>query len=212
MFVKICGITRPIDAQNAVRLGATALGFVFWPESPRAVAPERVAEIVATVPTPVMTVGVFVNEELDVVRRIVASTGIGVVQLHGDESPDYAAALEVPVFRSVTLAAFEAASRAWPEQTTFLLDAADPVRRGGTGRTLDWSRAAAAARRSRVILAGGLTPANVADAIAVVQPFGVDVSSGVEEAPGVKDGEKVKRFLDQARHAGIGYQRAAERQ
>jgi phosphoribosylanthranilate isomerase len=175
------------------------------------VTPARAAEIVATLPTPVMTVGVFVNEELDVVRRLVAGTGIGVVQLHGDESPDYAAALEVPVFRSVTLAAFEVASRAWPEETTFLLDAADPVRRGGTGRTLDWSRAADAARRSRVILAGGLTPSNVADAIAVVQPFGVDVSSGVEEAPGVKDGEKVKRFLEHARRAGIGHERAAER-
>jgi phosphoribosylanthranilate isomerase len=201
MFLKICGITRLSDAEHAVSQGATALGFVFWPRSPRAVSVEQAARIIAALPAKVVKVGVFVNEDLDAVRRMVAAAGIGLVQLHGDEPPDYAAALQTPVLRSVTIERFETARRAWPEGTTFLLDAADAVRRGGTGVRVDWGRAAGAARVSRVVLAGGLTPANVGDAIAAVRPLGVDVSSGVEEAPGVKDVGKMTSFLTSARQA-----------
>jgi phosphoribosylanthranilate isomerase len=201
MFLKICGITRREDALHAVASGATAVGFVFWPQSPRWIAPEQAAAIVADLPSEVVTVGVFVNEEPDTVRTAVMASGIRCVQLHGDEDRAYADALALPVIRSVTLDAFEAAERAWAPGTTFLLDAADAVRRGGTGRTVDWERASWCAQRGRVVLAGGLTPGNVADAVARVRPYGVDVSSGVEAAAGVKDPEKVSRFLEAARHA-----------
>jgi phosphoribosylanthranilate isomerase len=201
MMLKICGITRLADAEHAVRQGATALGFVFWPQSPRVVSVERAAAILRALPPGVTKVGVFVNEDRDVIRRVAAASGIGMVQLHGDERPGFAADLGIPVLRSVTLDRFDEARIAWPEDVTFLLDAADPVRRGGTGRQVDWGSAAEAARRRRVILAGGLTPENVADAIATVGPFGVDVSSGVEEAPGVKDVGKITRFLSNAREA-----------
>ena len=201
MFLKVCGITRLTDALHATQHGATALGFVFWPHSPRYVTPERAAEIIAELPATTMAVGVFVNEAVDGIRSVVAKTGISAVQLHGDETADYAEALGWPVLRSVTVDDADATCASWPVDTTFLLDAADPVRRGGTGDTVDWREAADVARAHRIVLAGGLTPANVGDAIAIVRPFGVDVSSGVEEAPGVKNFDKVARFLENARHA-----------
>ena len=201
MFVKICGITRLTDARHAVNEGASALGFVFWPHSPRHVAPDRAAEIIAELPSTVMTVGVFVNEPVDRIRAIVAQVGLTAVQLHGDEPPAYADALPWPILRSVTLDSAATASSAWPSETTFLVDAADPERRGGTGVTVDWLGASALARDRQVVLAGGLTPANVRDAIDMVQPYGVDVSSGVEDAPGVKNFDKVAQFLASARDA-----------
>ena len=201
MFVKICGITRPPDAVHAVRHGADALGFVFWRESPRYVDPRRAAEIVVTVPERVMTVGVFVNESVDGIREVVAQTGISAVQLHGDEPAEYAAALGWPVLRSINIDEADETCPAWPVNTTFLVDALDRVRRGGTGRLVDWDRAATLARTQRIVLAGGLTSANVADAIVRVGPFGVDVSSGVEDAPGVKNADQVARFLESARSA-----------
>lgn len=201
MFLKVCGITRLTDGLHAVQHGATALGFVFWPRSPRCVDAQRAAAIIAELPSNVTAVGVFVNEPVDGIRRVVAATGLSMVQLHGDEPPAYAEALTLPLLRSVTLDDGPHLFEAWPRGTTWLLDAADPVRRGGTGRTVDWPRAAAAARSRQIVLAGGLTPENVAEAIAIVRPFGVDVSSGVEEAPGVKDFAKVARFLEQARQA-----------
>jgi phosphoribosylanthranilate isomerase len=207
MIVKICGITRLEDAQQAVAHGATAIGFVFWPRSPRYVAPDRAAEIVRTLPSAVITVGVFVNEPVDRVRAIAATAGVGIVQLHGDEPPAYADAVGYPIFRSVTLDDAVEASAAWPVGTRLLLDAADRDRRGGTGVQVDWSRAAAIARQHPVILAGGLTPDNVAEAIGFVEPYGVDVSSGVESVPGIKDATKVARFLENARSAferGVG--------
>lgn len=201
MFLKVCGITRLTDALHAVRHGATAIGFVCWAKSPRYVTPERAAAIVAELPSNVTAVGVFVNEPIDGIRQIVAAVGLSMVQLHGDEPPGYAQALPVPLLRSVTLDEVPWVYDDWPSQTTWLLDAADPVRRGGTGRTVDWDRAAAVARGRQVVLAGGLTPENVAEAIGIVRPYGVDVSSGVEEAPGVKDFGKVARFLEHAREA-----------
>jgi phosphoribosylanthranilate isomerase len=123
------------------------------------------------------------------------------VLLHGDEPPRYAAALQVPLLRAVTIDEATDVTDAWPSDTTLLLDAIDPLRRGGTGQTIDWSRAATLARRTRVVLAGGLTALNVSEAIAAVRPFGVDVSSGVEEAPGIKDSAKVARFLERAQAA-----------
>jgi phosphoribosylanthranilate isomerase len=199
VFVKICGMTRLPDALHAVEHGANALGFVFWPQSPRYIDPDRAAGIIAALPAGVSTVGVFVNETVDGIKGVAAQTGISTIQLHGDESPSYADALDWPVLRATIVEQFDQVSAAWPADTLFLMDAADPVRRGGTGRTIDWRRAASAARTRRIVLAGGLTPDNVADAVETVRPFGVDVSSGVEDAPGVKNQDKVARFLVSAR-------------
>ena len=201
MFLKVCGITRLTDALHAADQGATALGFVFWPRSPRFVSPERAAQIIAELPGTVMSVGVFVNESLEGIRNVAAQTGITGVQLHGDEPPAYADAIDWPLLRSVTVDDAADMCAAWPPQTTLLLDASDRVRRGGTGQQVDWSQAATLARERRVVLAGGLTPRNVADAVAAVRPYGVDVSSGVEEAPGVKNFDKVTEFLANARSA-----------
>jgi phosphoribosylanthranilate isomerase len=201
VFLKICGITRLTDARHAVDEGATALGFVFWPRSPRYVTPDRAAEIVAELPSEVLAVGVFVNEPVEGIRRIAAEAHLSAVQLHGDEPPAYADALAWPVLRAVTLETAPEACDAWASETTLLLDAADPERRGGTGITVDWPRAASVARQRRVVLAGGLTPGTVSEAIATVRPYGVDVSSGVEESPGVKDFAKVAEFLASAREA-----------
>ena len=201
MFMKVCGITRVEDALHAVRQGATALGFVFWSGSPRAVDPGRAREIVAALPPGVTTVGVFVNESTEGIGRVAAVAGLSAVQLHGEETRSHAEALTLPVYRSVTLDNAAETVEAWPVGTTFVLDASDPVQRGGTGRAIDWVRAAAVSRTYRVVLAGGLTPHNVERAIATVRPFGVDVSSGVESAPGVKDAEKVSLFLANARRA-----------
>ena len=201
MVLKVCGITRVEDAQYAIEHGATALGFILWPRSPRFVAPEQVAAVVAALPPGVTTVGVFVNDDVEHIRRVVAQTGLTTVQLHGDEPASYAGALAMPILRSVTTADLERVRAEWPAGTTLLLDTADPVRRGGTGVRVDWTAAAAAARRGPVVLAGGLTPQNVADAILTTRPIGVDVSSGVESSPGVKDYEKVRAFLSNARRA-----------
>lgn len=198
MLVKVCGITRIEDALHAVDHGATALGFVFWPRSPRRVEPDVVARIVGELPPTVITAGVFVNETSDGIARTMEKARLTHVQLHGDEPVSYSEVLAWPILRSLTLDTSAAILSEWPAETTLLLDAADPERRGGTGRAVDWAKAATLARRRRVVLAGGLTPENVEDAIAAVRPYGVDVSSGVEDAPGLKNAEKVSRFLAKA--------------
>jgi len=170
---------------------------VFAPSSPRCVSADRARDIVEAVPASVPVVGVFVDAPLEDIVAVVAHTGIRIVQLHGDEPERYAVALKMPLLRA---AGVEVALDAWPS-ATLLLDAVSGTERGGTGRRVDWPRAAAIARRRKTVLAGGLTPENVAEAIATVRPFGVDVSSGVEAAPGRKDRDKVTRFLENARKA-----------
>lgn len=209
MFLKICGITNLDDAMHAVEHGATALGFVLWPRSPRVVQRDTVARIVAQLPATVTTVGVFVNESSDEIVRTMERTNLTAIQLHGDEPVEYAAALAWPILRSVTLETAPLIAEAWSDDTTLLLDAADPDRRGGTGQQVDWEAAADLARRRRVVLAGGLTPANVTDAIGRVRPYGVDVSSGVEDAPGMKNPDKVSQFLRCARQAMLDEPRDA---
>lgn len=201
MFLKICGITRLADAKHAIDEGATALGFILWPKSPRFISSRQVAEIVAALPGSIVTVGVFVNQPPELISLTMEETGLTTVQLHGDELAASAKSFAWPILRSVTLDSFDDVSGAWPEDTTFLVDAADPERRGGTGQAVDWTRAAAVARRRRLVLAGGLTPDNVEEAIVAVHPWGVDVSSGVEESPGLKSAKKVTRFLANARKA-----------
>lgn len=200
MFVKICGITSLEDARHALASDASALGFVLWPHSPRYVTPEHARTIIDRLPAGTQTIGVFVDEPVDAVRHVVEIAGLSAVQLNDASPPIAVRRIGVPVFKVVTLADVEAVMAEWPDEVTLLLDAHDPVRRGGTGKTVDWDAAAAIARRRRLLLAGGLTPANVAEAIARVQPYGVDVCSGVEASPRIKDPAKVKEFVQRARN------------
>jgi phosphoribosylanthranilate isomerase len=143
-------------------------------------------------------VGLFVNQPADEVNAVAALVGLGAVQLHGDETIEYAALMERPVVKALPIgeATSVADVDAWPARVVPLLDAHDPDRRGGTGRMVDWALAASVAARRPVLLAGGLRPDNVAEAIARVRPFGVDVSSGVESTPGVKDHDRLKAFFE----------------
>jgi len=199
MFIKICGITTAEDAQAAVECGASAVGFVFWPESPRYLEPRLARAIIATLPSSVTAVGVFVNQPASYVNGVVSLARLAAVQLHGDEAPAFAAEMTRPVIKAVSVDGDASAVGGWPESVLVLVDAMDPVRRGGTCIRADWLAAAAVARGRRVLLAGGLTPENVAEAIAQVQPFGIDVSSGVERRPGVKDHGRLKALFDAMR-------------
>ena len=200
-ILKICGMTRVGDALHAVREGATAIGFVFWKESPRYIEPDRAGEIAAALPATVTTVGVFVNEPVDAIRETARVAGLRMVQLHGEETPEYVERIEQPVMRAVTLDTMVETTKRWPAETTLLLDSTDPSRRGAGRAAVDWPRAAVITRGRRVVLAGGLTPDNIEEAIVTVRPIGVDVASGVESAPGVKDLDKVARFLANAQAA-----------
>jgi phosphoribosylanthranilate isomerase len=197
MRVKVCGITRMDDALLAADLGAAAIGFVFWPRSPRFIDETRAAAIVKALPRLIAAVGVFVDQPVAEVRRIAAAVQLNAIQLHGRESLEYARALLHPVIKAVPVADgfLPEALDALPAEVTVLLDAHDPVRRGGTGRTIDWSRAAAAAARRPVFLSGGLNPANIRDAVTQVHPYAVDLSSGVESAPGIKDPMKLRALF-----------------
>jgi phosphoribosylanthranilate isomerase len=200
MIVKICGITRLEDAEAAVAAGAGAIGFIFWPDSPRFIDPYRARTIAAALPPFVTPVGVFVNQLLDHVNSVANLVRLGAVQLHGDETPGFAAAVCVPVMKAVWSGHEEVAS--WPARVRLLLDVHDPVARGGTGRTIDWTAAAGIAAQREIMLAGGLTPDNVAEAIARVRPFGIDVSSGVERAPGIKDLRRLRALFEAVHDAG----------
>jgi phosphoribosylanthranilate isomerase len=207
MFVKICGITRLADADAAIGAGANAVGFVFWPRSPRAIDPYRARSIAGALPPFVTAVGVFADQPVAYATGVASLVPLGSVQLHGAEGPDYVAAIHRPVVKAVAvqdrLAVTLERLVQWPAHVLVLLDVHDPVRKGGTGRTVDWSIAAEIARRRPVILAGGLTPDNVGEAIARVQPFGIDVSSGVEAAPGIKDHGRIKALFEAVNDSGI---------
>ena len=187
--VKICGIRRPEDALLAAELGAWAVGFVFWPGSPRFIDPYRARAICAILPPWLVPVGVFVDQPAEYVSGVARLVRLGAVQLHGNETSTMIASLPHPVIKSVSVGTEfdESSVDRVPGRAGVLLDAHDAERRGGTGRTVDWTRAAAAARRRPVLLAGGLRPDNVREAVETVRPLGIDVSSGVEAAPGVKD-------------------------
>ena len=204
MIVKICGLTRPADARLAVDSGATALGMVFWPGSPRAVTLDQARAITREAPAGVMTVGVFVNPSVELVEAVMTEVPLDAVQLHGDESPTFASALGWPVIKGVGLSADGALPDLdqWGPDVRILLDAHDPVRRGGTGRTVDWTRAAMVAKQRPVFLAGGLHADNVAAAIAQVAPAGIDISSGVESGPGIKDRTKLQALFEALRRVG----------
>jgi phosphoribosylanthranilate isomerase len=191
-LIKVCGITRAQDALAAARLGVHALGFVLWPASPRAVSLEAMRAIVGQLPPFVTPVGVFVDPGADQIARA-RDAGIQVAQIHGTV-PTLPGGM--PLLRAVSLDPSGGGTIPLvPGQSALLIDALDPVRRGGTGRTLDWARVRAVSATRPVILAGGLTPENVKAAMCEAAPCGVDVSSGVEESPGLKDHGKLAAFV-----------------
>lgn len=208
MKVKICGITNLPDALQAVEAGADLLGFNFYPGSPRYVQPENCAAIVKLMRQEGMhavTVGVFVNAGTDEIRAQLDRCGLDLAQLHGDETPETLSALGERAFKALRPAdagTLEGAVAAFPRRTAppaFLVDAYRPGQYGGTGETADWDLARSLARRFPLLLAGGLTPENVAPAVAQVRPWGVDVASGVEASPGRKDPRRVADFVGAAR-------------
>ncbi len=199
--VKICGITRLEDALAAVRLGADALGFNFWPRSKRYLPPAEARAIVRRLPPLVTAVGVFVDPTRDEVVRAVEASGVYVAQLHGDEPPELCLSLPVPVLKAIRVVDNNSlAALASYEVRGFVLDTPSSGY-GGSGRTFNWSLVAEVARELPIVLAGGLTPENVGEAVRTLRPWAVDVASGVESSPGVKDPEKMRRFIENVRGA-----------
>ena len=199
-LVKFCGMTDKDDVSYAADLGAAAVGFVFWKGSKRYVTPARARELANSLPAFVVPVGVFVDEPIDEVKKIVEFVGLGAVQLHGREDPMSINGLTCRVLKAIGEPGSDLLQEAlqWAGDVTLLIDNMDAKQRGGTGKTADWSMARAIAEKRRVVLAGGLTPDNVAEALIHVKPYGVDVSSGVEQPgrPGHKDRARMKAFMD----------------
>ncbi len=200
--VKICGLTAVDEAVDCVEAGADAIGLNFWPESPRSVDETTASHIVRAIEDRAQIVGVFVDFDLDQVRGVLSRCGIAWAQLHGREPPELVQALLPTAFKALGVADGSVVERArqYPGEH-LLLDASVPGMPGGTGRTFDWSIAETVARERTLTLAGGLTAQNVAEAVEQVRPFRVDVASGVESAPGKKDRERVRRFINAAKSA-----------
>ncbi len=199
MKVKICGITRLEDGLLAENLGAKAIGFVFFAKSPRNISIEKAAEIARELPKNVAKVGVFVRPSREFAEKAVKAVGLDAIQLHGVSRRsemlkinDLPTILAIPV-REDGLESD--AAKLIPTADAILLDAHHPAMHGGTGKTFNWDFAAALAKREKIILAGGLTPENIRAAVETVRPYAVDVSSGVEASPGIKDEDKLKRFF-----------------
>ena len=202
--MKICGITRPEDALLAEELGASAVGFVFYPGSPRYIDPEEAKRISGALGPFITRVGVFVDEDIGTVQRIVETAGLTAVQLHGSEDQGYIDAVKgVRVLKALRVGPdFDFRLLDRYRVAAFLLDAWSEKEYGGTGRTFDWEKARECGRYGRIILAGGLTASNVEEALATVCPWGVDVSSGVEQSPGIKDHDKLRAFADAVKSHG----------
>ena len=195
--VKICGITRGVDVDLAVAAGADAIGMVFWPASSRAVTLASARQLRAAVPAFVTAVALFVNPTVAEVQRVLDEVGPDVLQFHGDEEENFCAGFGIPYIKAVKVMADAGGA---PDVTqhnrasALLLDSFDPVRIGGTGRTFDWQQVPRTSTR-RLIVAGGLDAANVGQAIGQLRPYAVDVSSGVETAPGRKDPDRMASFM-----------------
>ena len=200
--VKICGLTRLEDALAAVRFGADALGFNFWPGSERFIAPAEARVMVRRLPPLVVTVGVFVDPTHDEAVAAAAISGVQLLQLHGGESPLFCRSFQLPGLKALRVGGAEALAAAEPYDglAGLLLDA-PTAGHGGSGQPCHWPTAHALAKRGPVVLAGGLHDGNVAAAIAAVRPWAVDVASGVELAPGVKDHQLLERFIRAAKES-----------
>lgn len=198
--VKICGMTEPFEVEKAVEAGVDALGFIFVKQSPRAIDPERAREIIASLPPFVDAVGVFMNEKPEVVGEIVNYCGLTVVQLHGQEPPEYCQMMPCRVIKAFQVKPGMGPDFLEPYNNVvwaFLLDAYHKEMGGGTGETFDWSLVAKLGPKKPLILAGGLNVDNVSAAINQVHPFAVDVNSGIETSPGRKDPAKIAALLRQ---------------
>ena len=201
--IKICGITSQTDAMVAVEAGADLLGFVFYDQSPRCVPMELAAEIIRALPPFVVKVGVFVNAPAATVYSAVRDCGLTMLQFHGNESPEYCTQFGLMSIKAFRIRDAESLRALLDYRTdAWLLDTYAADKPGGTGATFNWDLAVEAQKLGRpIFLAGGLTPGNVADVARQVRPFAVDVSSGVESAPGKKDADKVRAFITAAREA-----------
>jgi len=200
--IKICGITNPDDALFASECGADALGFNFYKKSPRYIEPQKAAEIVRRLPPFVVPVALFVNEREEKIRDVQFTTGIKVLQFQGDERPEFCERFSTQVIKVFQVKDKESLKHmAHYRVNAYLLDSYREGLRGGTGETFDWHLAVVAKTFGRIILAGGLTPDNVAEAVKLVQPYGVDVASGVEMEKGIKDHAKLKKFITEVRRA-----------
>lgn len=199
--VKICGITNLDDAKAAVDCGADALGFVFFPESPRFIPVNKVVAILRKLPSFVTVVGVFVNESAGKIEEIASVAGLDVIQLHGEEQPEMCCLTRrvIKAIRVKSLESLDPLEYYRKYVSAFLLDTYAPDRLGGTGQIFNWDIAVEAKQFGRIILAGGLTADNVADAVRRVRPYAVDVSSGVEARKGRKDHAILKRFIERAK-------------
>ncbi|PIQ97423.1 MAG: phosphoribosylanthranilate isomerase [Nitrospinae bacterium CG11_big_fil_rev_8_21_14_0_20_56_8] len=198
--VKICGMTRLEDAQLAVLRGADAVGFIFFKSSTRHIAPAEAKKIIAQLPPLVQTVGVFVNETADRVNRIADTCRLDAVQLHGEESPAFCRRIRKKVIKAIRVKDLESLhSMEDYNVSAFLLDSYSDKEQGGTGKTFDWNLVHRAKKLGTIIMAGGLTPSNVHQAVRQVRPFGVDVCSGVEKSPGIKDPAKIDAFMTAVR-------------
>jgi len=194
--VKVCGITNLADARHAIAMGADALGFVFYPPSSRYITPAAAQQIISQLPPFVSIVGLFVNAEPDFIRAVIRQCNLDTVQLHGDETPQQCTYAEVRVIKALRVNSQDCLREMFDYPVSaLLLDAWSADAYGGTGKTGRWDLAAQAARQLPVILAGGLNRDNVAQAIAAVLPYAVDVSSGVELTPGRKDPELLRDFI-----------------
>ena len=203
--VKICGITCPEDALVAVKVGADAIGLVFYPPSPRYVELEQAVEIVASLPPFVTTVGLFVDADAETIAEVVNQVNIDLIQFHGNESADYCAQHARPWIRALRVQKdTDVAKEIMPFSAArgILLDAYRPDVPGGTGETFDWSLIPQGFAQG-IVLAGGLDADNVAQAVRQVHPYAVDVSSGVEAAPGIKDTDKMARFMESVRSGEV---------
>jgi len=200
-WIKVCGITNIDDALGAASLGVDALGFIFAP-SPRRIEPGVVREIIRALPAGLLKVGVFVNAEQEEVLRVAEYCGLNSAQFHGHESPEYCRRVSLPVIKAIPVRDVESLKEMerYPF-ATILLDTYDRERAGGTGKVFPWELALEVRRKSSFILSGGLNPWNVRQAIRMLRPMGVDVSSGVESAPGKKDLSKMINFVREVSHA-----------
>ncbi len=203
--IKICGITNIEDAATAVELGADALGFIFYSGSKRFVDPAAARDIILKLPPFITSVGVFVNQDLDEIKRILDITGVNTVQLHGDESQEFCGSVTASVPAKVIKAirvkdSLDAGSLAQYPVQAILLDTYSDAEYGGTGKSFDWGILKDIDIEQKVILSGGLSPDNVAQAVEAVKPYAVDVNSGVEAGPGKKDHEKLKKFIEAIRY------------
>ncbi|MEW6108658.1 MAG: phosphoribosylanthranilate isomerase [Nitrospirota bacterium] len=201
--VKICGITNLDDAMAAVDFGADALGFVFFKDSPRYVSIKTASEIIKNLPSFTTTIGVFANEAPENIGNVVSMTSLDIVQLHGDESPEMCNCSRriIKAIRVKSLESLEPLKKYKNLVSAFLLDTYTPNILGGTGQIFNWDIAIEAKQFGKIILAGGLTPDNISDAIIRVDPYAVDVSSGIERAKGKKDHKKMKLFIERAKSA-----------